>query len=52
MGRAGAALGPITAGALFEAKWPLGHVALVMALGTLLGGVFLAMLRYRESELA
>jgi benzoate transport len=52
IGRAGAALGPIVAGALFDAHWSLGHVATIMASGTLLGGLVLASLRYRESELA
>jgi benzoate transport len=52
MGRAGAALGPILAGALFEAHWPLAHVAGLMACGTLVGGIALSLLRYREADIA
>ncbi|HZU62649.1 MAG TPA: MFS transporter [Novosphingobium sp.] len=52
IGRAGAALGPILAGTLFEAHWPLSEVAAIMGCGTLIGGIAIAMLRYRESEIA
>lgn len=51
-GRAGAAMGPIAAGALFEAHVPLSIVAPIMGCGTLLGGIALSLLRYRESEVA
>jgi benzoate transport len=52
IGRAGAALGPIVAGALFQAHWPLSHVAGMMACGTLVGGIALSLLRYREADIA
>ncbi|WP_068083289.1 MFS transporter [Novosphingobium rosa] len=52
VGRAGAALGPILAGLLFSSGWALGPVAMVLACGTLLAGVILMLLRYRESAIA
>lgn len=52
VGRAGAALGPILAGLLFSGGWALGPVATVLACGTLLAGVILMLLRYRESAIA
>ncbi|AOR80815.1 major facilitator superfamily mfs_1 protein [Sphingomonas sp. LH128] len=52
VGRAGAALGPVLAGLLFTAGWSLGPVATIMALGTLVAGIVLMMLRYRESAIA
>lgn len=52
IGRAGAALGPIVAGALFEAHVSLAFVATLMACGTLVGAMALSLLRYRESEVA
>ena len=52
IGRAGAALGPILAGLLFSAGWSLAPVAIAMACGTLIGGVLLSLVRYRESEVA
>lgn len=50
MGRAGAALGPIVAGVLMAAGWPFAKVAMTMALGTLVAGLLLMTLRYRESH--
>jgi len=41
IGRAGAALGPIIAGFLFAAGWPLPLVAIAMGLGSLAGAVAL-----------
>ncbi|KPH61821.1 MFS transporter [Novosphingobium sp. ST904] len=52
VGRAGAALGPITAGLLFAGGSSLALVAFVMACGTLVGGIALAMVRYRENAIA
>ena len=52
VGRAGAALGPILAGLLFSTGWSLSAVAIVMACGTAVGGIVLAMVRYRETGLA
>jgi benzoate transport len=52
VGRAGAAFGPIMAGLLFTNGWPLSAVALTLAFGTLIGGLALSMLRYRESAIA
>ncbi len=52
VGRGGAALGPVLAGLLFTAGWPLAWVAPAMALGSLVGAGALAALRYRESEAA
>ena len=52
VGRAGAALGPVLAGLLFTAGWSLGPVALMLACGTLIAGVILLMLNYRESAIA
>lgn len=52
VGRGGAALGPIIAGFLFDQKLGLQMVAFLMALGSLVGAVCLAMLRTRnEAEL-
>ena len=48
VGRGGAALGPILAGYLFAADLPLSVVALVMALGSLVGALALFVLRYDE----
>ena len=42
IGRGGAALGPIVAGVLFAAGWPLAVVALVMAAGCLVGAIALS----------
>ena len=52
VGRAGAALGPIVAGLLFASGTPLSIVALLMAGGTLVGGIALALVRYRENAIA
>lgn len=52
IGRAGAALGPIVAGLLFSGGWGLSAVALILACGTAIGGVALAMVRYRENNVA
>jgi len=52
IGRAGAASGPIIAGFLFSAGWPLSTVALSLACGTAAGGIVLALVRYRESNVA
>jgi benzoate transport len=52
VGRAGAALGPIVAGLLFTAGWSLSTVALALACGTAIGGLVLAMARYRENSVA
>jgi benzoate transport len=52
IGRAGAALGPITAGLLFSSGWTLSAVALALASGTAVGGVALAVVRYRETSVA
>ncbi|WP_443478634.1 MFS transporter [Novosphingobium aerophilum] len=52
VGRAGAALGPITAGLLFAGGSSLALVAFVMACGTLVGGIALAMVRYGENAIA
>ncbi|MCJ2183487.1 MFS transporter [Novosphingobium sp. 1949] len=52
IGRAGAALGPILAGLLFTAGWSLSPVAIALGCGTLVGGVILALIRYRETAIA
>jgi MFS family permease len=52
VGRIGAALSPIAAGALFQAHIPLQFVAVIMGCGTLTGALAIALLRYRESEIA
>ena len=52
VGRAGAALGPIVAGLLFASGTPLSIGALLMASGTLGGGIALALVRYRENAIA
>ncbi|MBT2246122.1 MFS transporter [Sphingobium sp. BHU LFT2] len=52
VGRAGAALGPVLAGLLFTAGWSLGPVALMLACGTLIAGIILLTLNYRESAIA
>ena len=52
VGRAGAALGPIVAGLLFNAGWGLASVAMTMACGTLIAAVVLSLVRYRESTIA
>ena len=49
VGRGGAALGPIVAGLLFAAQWPLAAVAGTMALGTVLGAVTLVYLGERSA---
>ncbi|MDO7836733.1 MFS transporter [Sphingobium sp. HBC34] len=49
IGRGGAALGPILAGFLFTLDFGLPAVALVMALGSLIGVILLAMLRPRPA---
>ena len=52
IGRAGAALGPITAGLLFASGTSLWLVALLMGCGTLVGGIALSLVRYRENNIA
>lgn len=52
MGRAGAALGPIVAGVLFASGSSLSLVAIVMGCGTLVGGIALSLVRYRENVVA
>ena len=52
VGRGGAALGPIVAGFLFARGAGLSTVAMLMALGSLLGAVALLALRYREQHTA
>lgn len=52
VGRAGAALGPIVAGLLFNAGWGLAPVAMTLACGTLVAAVVLSLVRYRESAIA
>jgi len=52
IGRGGAALGPIVAGILFSAGWPLDVVAPVMASGCLLGAVCLYRIRRAGSAMA
>ena len=52
IGRAGAAMGPIVAGLLFASGASLSLVAVLMAGGTLIGGIALSFVRYRESEVA
>ncbi|TCM17151.1 benzoate transport [Novosphingobium sp. PhB165] len=52
VGRAGAAFGPIAAGLLFNAGWGLAPVAMTLACGTLVAGVILSMVRYRENAVA
>jgi benzoate transport len=52
VGRGGAALGPILAGFLFANGVGLAAVALVMALGSVVAAVTLALLRYREQPIA
>ena len=52
IGRAGAALGPIAAGLLFAGGASLSLVALLMGCGTLLGGIALSLVRYRENSIA
>ena len=52
IGRAGAASGPIVAGLLFTAGWGLSGVAIALAWGTALGGIVLALVRYREDSVA
>ena len=47
-GRAGAALGPIIAGFLFEAGFGLAAVAFVMALGSVVGAATLLLLPDHE----
>jgi MFS family permease len=49
IGRGGAALGPILAGFLFTLDFGLPAVAIVMALGSLVGAALLAMLRPRPA---
>jgi MFS family permease len=49
IGRGGAALGPILAGFLFSLNFGLQQVAIVMALGSLVGAVLLGMLRPRPA---
>lgn len=48
VGRGGAAIGPILAGFLIQADLSRGSVALVMALGSVLGAGAIAMLRMRQ----
>ena len=52
IGRGGAALGSIGAGLLYTAGWGLPAVAIVLGAGTLLAGLLLATLRYKESAIA
>jgi MFS family permease len=46
VGRGGAALGPMAAGALFTLGYGLGLVSLVMGIGALIAAVFLILLVY------
>ena len=52
IGRGGAALGPIVAGLLFTAGWPLSMVAPVMACGCLAGAIALSRVRTPAGDLA
>lgn len=52
IGRGGAALGPIIAGLLFTGGWGLPAVAIMLGAGTLLAGLLLSTLRYRETAIA
>ncbi len=52
LGRGGAALGPIAAGLLFTSGWAQPSVAILLGLGTLVAGVLLSLLRYRENAIA
>lgn len=52
IGRGGAALGPIIAGLLFSAGWPLALVAPIMACGCLVGAICLSRVRPAEEALA
>ncbi|WP_260924100.1 MFS transporter [Novosphingobium sp. 9] len=52
VGRAGAALGPILGGLLFANGVSLSLVAIILACGTLVGGIALSLLRYREDAIA
>lgn len=52
IGRAGAASGPIVAGVLFAKGWSLSPVALLLGCGTLVGGLVLSRVRYRETSVA
>jgi hypothetical protein len=52
VGRGGAALGPILAGFLFANGVGLATVAIVMALGSVVAAVTLALLQYREQPIA
>ncbi|SFO33882.1 MFS transporter [Sphingomonas sp. OK281] len=52
IGRAGAASGPIVAGLLFANGWSLSPVALLLGCGTLVGGLVLSRVRYRETSIA
>jgi benzoate transport len=49
IGRGGAALGPIVAGLLFQAGVGLSHVAILMALGSLVGAGALLLLKERST---
>jgi benzoate transport len=51
IGRGGAALGPIVAGLLFSAGWPLSWVAPVMACGCLVAAVALSSTSFRLSSI-
>ncbi len=52
VGRGGAALGPIVAGFLFSRGVGLATVAVLMALGSVVAAVALALHRYREQAVA
>jgi benzoate transport len=52
VGRAGAALGPIAAGFLFQAGALLPTVSAIMALGAVVAGVAIVLFRYREADVA
>jgi benzoate transport len=52
VGRAGAALGPIAAGFLYQAGALLPTVSAIMALGAVVAGVAIVLFRYREADVA
>jgi AAHS family 4-hydroxybenzoate transporter-like MFS transporter len=45
MGRLGQVIGPLIAGALLSAGWTAGGIMLVIAIGSLVAAVFVAMLK-------
>ena len=52
VGRAGAALGPIAAGFLFQAGKLLPTVSAIMAMGAVIAGIAILLFRYREYDVA